>query len=174
MRVIIRPAEIGDVPALEQFINEPQPGLHRERVLEQEAGECTYLAAWLDERPIGHLKIRWGGSVHRYVNYSFPGLVELRRLEVASEFRGQGVGSRLLDEAEWLVEQRGSGVVGLAVSTENHRARGLYERRSYSDWGLGTFVSGWSRTKADGSRQHHEHVVTYMVKELSAGRRAVA
>jgi len=50
---------------------------------------------------------------------------------VEPAYRGQGVGSRLLDAAERALGEAGAGVLAISVMAANERARELYEERGY-------------------------------------------
>ena len=65
---------------------------------------------------------------------------ELLRLYVQEPFTGQGVGTRLLHEAETLAAASNSSVLWLTPWVHNHRALAFYARRGYQDHGLTHFV----------------------------------
>lgn len=51
-----------DVALLDRYLGSPgATSFHARRFARQEAGECTYLVAWLDGRPVGHTEMRWLG-----------------------------------------------------------------------------------------------------------------
>ena len=52
-------------------------------------------------------------------------------LYVASELRGQGVGSALLVTAESVTRERGGALLEINVDGQNTGARRFYERRGY-------------------------------------------
>lgn len=54
----------------------------------------------------------------------------IKSIAVYPEFRGQGIGTRLLSFAEDLFKDK-SRHIFICVSSFNHRARELYERRGY-------------------------------------------
>ncbi|NHN40557.1 GNAT family N-acetyltransferase [Halorubellus sp. JP-L1] len=57
----------------------------------------------------------------------------VENLYVASEWRGRGVGARLLSAAEAELAFRGVEAVSLQVLAANDRARSFYEREGYGD-----------------------------------------
>ncbi len=66
---------------------------------------------------------------------------ELLRLYVQEPFTGQGVGTRLLAQAEQVARSGGATVFWLTPWVHNHRALLFYGRRGYQDHGLTHFIS---------------------------------
>ena len=56
---------------------------------------------------------------------------ELNKLYILEWFCGQGIGYRLLEEAEKIVREKGLNEMWLWVYQENHRAIQFYERQNY-------------------------------------------
>ncbi|MFC7165691.1 GNAT family N-acetyltransferase [Halospeciosus flavus] len=85
------------------------------------------------------LVARVGGVVAGFVMFHVEtGLYEqdvtrgvVDNVYVGPAYRGAGVGSALLDEAESTLAARGADVVSLSVMASNVRARDLYESRGY-------------------------------------------
>lgn len=65
---------------------------------------------------------------------------ELLRLYVQEPFTGQGVGTRLLAQAEQAAREAGATVLWLTPWVHNHRALQFYSRRGYQDHGLTRFT----------------------------------
>src|SRR5262245_26448371 len=99
--VEIRICERRDLDPLDRCI--PSGGrtsFHRRRFAQQQAGAGTYLVGWLDERPVGHLLIRWTGCEAADVRRRADGCPELNALGVwPPELRRRGIGRRLLRHA---------------------------------------------------------------------------
>ncbi len=93
-----------------------------------------------------------------------PGALTLDGLSVAAEARGAGIGTRLIlavvDEAARL----GLGAVRLDVTTENKRARALYERMGFEPVG--------ARRAGLASRALGLRAVTAMQRNVDAARPA--
>ncbi|HEX2462134.1 MAG TPA: GNAT family N-acetyltransferase, partial [Vicinamibacterales bacterium] len=84
----------------------------------------TYLVAWDDSAPIGHVHIAW-----QETELELP---ELQDMYVLPERRSQGVGKLLTRAAERLVSSQGHDRCSLSVSEANTDARRLYERLGYT------------------------------------------
>ncbi len=65
---------------------------------------------------------------------------ELLRLYVQEPLTGQGLGTRLLAEAEQLARKAEASVLWLTPWVHNHRALAFYSKRGYQDFGLTHFV----------------------------------
>lgn len=65
---------------------------------------------------------------------------ELLRLYVQEPFTAQGVGTRLLAQAEQVASAVGATVLWLTPWVHNHRALQFYSRRGYQDHGLTHFT----------------------------------
>ncbi|MCL5125336.1 MAG: GNAT family N-acetyltransferase [Deltaproteobacteria bacterium] len=57
-------------------------------------------------------------------------------LAVAQAYRGMGIGSRLLSEAEKLIKSRGGHEVYLLIDTENIEVAEFYKKNGYKESGL--------------------------------------
>ena len=62
-----------------------------------------------------------------------PGSWYVNALAAYPEFRGQGLGTRLLSEAEAIAHGTGAAVVSLIVAEANEGAKRLYERTGYRE-----------------------------------------
>lgn len=172
MQVVIRQCSADDLAELARFASSAELTLHELRFAAQERGEITYLLAWDDDKPAGHIKIHWKGSVHANVRAQFPSVPEFRRLRVEPSMQGKGMGSKLLAAAEQYVAMQGFYFAGLCVAESNVGAIRLYERHGYVDWGQGLFESTWEQRNDDGSVEERSHTVTYMTKALNQERRS--
>jgi GNAT superfamily N-acetyltransferase len=124
---LVRPAHAQDLYGLMSI--RPQEPLHRERLTRQQEGEWTYLVAVDDHGQgavCGFVVLIWGGDEH---HHGYPMLSDL---VVRETRRGQGIGTRLIERAEWLCQEREFTQIGLSVNpSENPRAYALYARLGY-------------------------------------------
>lgn len=142
----------------------PDEILHRERLSRQERGEVTYLIAGDSRHPIlGYVLLKWRGD-ERHDQHPV-----LEDLLVRPEFRGRGIGTRLLLHAEALCRERGVSRLGLGVNpTENPRALALYERLGYRDSGEPPHFDVYAYTDEYGQRRLYEDWTLFLVKDLTA------
>ncbi len=141
------------------------PGTHWKRLERQERGEGLYLIAWIDERPVGHLLLKWGDSPLSPESSLWPTLSDI---SVHLNYRSRGIGSQLMEHAEQIAARRGCRQVWLSVALDNPRARALYERRGYRQTSLDTHVSRWPYLDEHGQERWQEETCVRLEKSLSA------
>ncbi|NWG16344.1 MAG: GNAT family N-acetyltransferase [Chloroflexi bacterium] len=127
LAVTLRTADREDLPKLEwygQYIH--FRNLFRRAFREQQLGRRLILVADCNHFPIGYLFIQFApadeGSLKRAYLYSF---------RVMEMFRGQGIGTRLLQYAEVVIRQRDHNWALISVAKNNPAAHRLYERMGY-------------------------------------------
>ncbi|MEU6146443.1 GNAT family N-acetyltransferase [Streptomyces sp. NPDC047081] len=159
-----------DVALLDRYIGTAGAvSFHARRFAEQEAGRSTYLVAWLDGRPVGHLEMRWGGCADPGVRAACPGCPEIGALGVwPDELRSRGIGTALVHAAEELARERGLSVVGVGVGEDNPRAAALYARLGYRP--LLGYIGRWSYEDTDGVTHEYADPCTFLTKELPPPR----
>jgi GNAT superfamily N-acetyltransferase len=168
--VEIRNCDRLDLDLLDRWI--PSGGrtsFHRRRFARQDRGEGTYLVAWRDGRPVGHVEIRWSGCAAPHVRAAVVRCPELNAPGVwPPELRRRGWGTALLRAAEVIVSTRGHAVVGLGVTDDNVDAAALYARLGYADRGL-RYQDRWSWVDQDGVVHDESAWATFLVKNLNRG-----
>ena len=106
------------------------PSIHYQRLQLQKQLRITYLIACVEQVPVGHTVISWDG----------PSLDEPRKhirvptvedVYVLSEWRNQGIATRMLTTCEEYIHKKGLAQLGLAVSIDNTAALKLYEKAGY-------------------------------------------
>jgi GNAT superfamily N-acetyltransferase len=118
----------------------------------------TYLIAWDDDEPVGHVHIAWNGT--------HMALPEIQDLFVLPERRRRGIATELTRSAEAEARSRGWGSISLSVSRDgNRQARRLYEQLGYLDAGLEPVrVSGEIMLR--GRPLHVDDTLVYLTKSL--------
>jgi GNAT superfamily N-acetyltransferase len=155
-----------DVALLDHHMASPgATSFHARRFARQEAGECTYLVAWLEGRPVGHTEMRWTGCADPRVRAARPGCPEVGGLAVwPEELRSRGIGTGLIRAAEELARDRGLPVVGIGVALHNPRATALYKRLGYRP--VIEYVDRYAYEDHDGTIRECADPCTFLVKEL--------
>jgi len=138
-------------------------------------GNTTFLIAFAGSEPVGHLNLRWLGTNEAEVRAYVTETPELSQISVwPPEMQSQGIGTRMITAAEAMITDRGHGQVGLGVEVTNERARRLYERLGYLDWGHGVYRDRWAEVDEDGNEVAHEDPCVYLLKRLSVSDNALA
>jgi GNAT superfamily N-acetyltransferase len=164
--VTIRPAAEHEVETLQQHLGRGFPAKHAARFALQAEGTATYLIAWCEGVPVGHVFVEWAGTRDEPLVSLLGPCPLLTDLFVEEELRSHGIGSRLLQEVERLARERGQPRIALGVATNNPRARALYERRGYRDAGFGEYTSRWLETDEQGQERWSEEQEICLVKLL--------
>jgi ribosomal protein S18 acetylase RimI-like enzyme len=155
-----------DLDLLEQEVPSPgQSKFHIGRMKMQNEGIASYLVAWDDKKPVGHLLIKWNGF-GPVMPESLKNIPELNSFEVAESSRGKGVGTSLIKAAENLAKQKGVKTIGLLVNPDNPRAKLLYERLGYHDSETGIYVDEWEAIDDSGNKFIDSEACLAMIKNL--------
>jgi ribosomal protein S18 acetylase RimI-like enzyme len=154
----------GDVlAALQRDLPSPH---HVRRAAAHASGAATMLVALHGQAAAGCLLVKWAGADEQIVHELIGECPELNAITVAPSLRSRGIGSALVEAAERLIAARGQSRVGLAVGIDNRRARALYERLGYRDWGHGAFEVSWDVSEPPPRRERETCV--YMLKALTS------
>ena len=127
--VALRLATYSDLPKLEWYGQYTHfRTLFRRTYREQLQQRRLMLIADCNDFPIGHVFVQLNrGDGGRYGKRN----AYLYSLRVMDMFRGQGIGTMLIREAEVLTAEQGFGWATIAAAKDNPRARRLYERLGY-------------------------------------------
>ena len=131
LSITLRVAVRADLPKLEwygQYTHYRQ--LFRRAYREQQAGRRLMLLALTNDYPIGMIFIQFQSSEGKVADGSTRAY--LYSLRVMEMFRGKGIGTQLIREAEGIVLHRGFHWTTIAVAKNNHNACRLYKRLGYS------------------------------------------
>lgn len=120
------------------------------------AGEVEYLAV---RAPDGQ-PISIGGIDYK----AHEGAGTLWQLATRGELQGLGLGTRLIQEAEKRMRERGLDKAKIGVEDNNPRARALYERLGYRAFGRER--ASWPHQRDDGQIVMYETEVTILSKKL--------
>jgi GNAT superfamily N-acetyltransferase len=137
----IQSHDINPIAAAFAAIGWNKPASQYERYLaEQEAGQRIVLVALMDDVFAGYVTIIWQSG---YPHFRAENIPEIQDFNVLPHFRRQGIGSRLMDEAEQIIAQR-SPVVGIGVGmyADYGTAQRMYVKRGYIPDGRGLFYNG--------------------------------
>lgn len=128
--ITFRTATLDDLPRLEWYGQyKHYRNVFRRTFREQQLGRRLMLLADCSGFPIGQIFIQFTSNNSQIADGRQRGY--LYSLRVMEMFRQQGIGTRLIQEAEAVLIERGFHQVTIAVSLTNDRARRLYERLGY-------------------------------------------
>lgn len=138
--------------------------LYQGYLAEQEDGERVVLVASVDSVFAGYVTICWESP---YPFFWQAGIPEIVDFNVLPNFRQQGIGSRLLDEAESLIATRSAVAgIGVGMTADYGAAQVLYVKRGYIPDGRGLIRDGQSIPYGT-SMTMDDHLVLYFTKNLS-------
>ncbi len=144
MEVTFRLARADDLPKLEWYGQYTHfRAVFKRTYRDQLQGRRLMLIAECNDFPIGQVFMQTGRDNHqRTYFYS---------LRVMDMFRGKGIGTRLLEEAESIALTYGYHAATIAAAKDNPRARSLYERHGYQligeDAGIWSYIDHENKTR---------------------------
>lgn len=152
----IRPLERGDVVRISAAFHDlgwDRPRSQYERYLsEQQEGVRTTFVAFAGGDFAGYVTINRNPT---YPPFRTDGIPEIQDFNVLPRFRGRGIGTRLMAEAERQVSERSSVVgIGVGMSPDYGAAQRLYASRGYVPDGRGLTSDG--RPVRKGDEDHHQ------------------
>jgi GNAT superfamily N-acetyltransferase len=127
-------------------------------------GTRTVFVAFVGGDFAGYVAVVWSPS---YPPFRATGVSEIHDFNVLPRFRGQGIGTRLMDEAEWKVSER-SVVAGIVP--DYGAAQRLYALRGYVPDGKGLTSNG-SPVRPGDEITDNDGLVLYLTKALPSGLR---
>jgi GNAT superfamily N-acetyltransferase len=160
----IRPASDIDLATLVAVLGERH--WFTDRLVRQQRGGGVVLVAWLEDHPVGEVFLECEPATEPEVRRQLPGVPRLDHLEVAGPFQGRGIGTALIGAAEDTARRLGHERIALGVGLDNPKARRLYERLGYADWGHGAVVGTWVEYPDDGPPVTLSEVCDLLVKHL--------
>ncbi len=140
----IREGRAGDVEAMAWARSEGQREEWRRQLARGQAGEVDFLVLEMDGRVVGKAVLDW--------THNSDGTPWLWLGSVDPDFRGRGLGSLGLAEAERRARTRGLAVMEMCVDDDNPRARDLYLRSGYSV--VGPYLDEHDEMLPDGTTCH--------------------
>lgn len=128
--ITFRFATKSDLPKLEWYGQYSHfRNLFRRSFREQQRGRRLMLLADCGGFPVGHIFIQFISNEHTVADGDKRAY--LYSLRVMEMFRGRGIGTRLIEEAEALILGRGFQWTTIAVAKQNVGAYRLYRRLGY-------------------------------------------
>jgi len=149
----IREAQEKDIPQIMQIKNWGTKKDYLTRISKTMEGKAEYLVIEENGEILGHIFLKFYGSK------TAPDYPDIEDAFIKEELRGQGIGTKLIEEVEKIAKEKGFHKIGLGVNpTLNPKAKSLYERLGYKDTGNPPYL--------DAVYNGTEDWVIDMVKEL--------
>ena len=138
---LLEKADIEPIAAAFTELGWHKPASQYENYLsEQEAGSRVILVAWLNGEFAGYVTIVWRSHYPAFALEKIPEIVDFN---VLPKFRRQGIGARLMDEAERrIAEASPLAGIGVGMTADYGSAQRMYARRGYIPDGRGLFSRG--------------------------------
>jgi GNAT superfamily N-acetyltransferase len=135
----IRPLQPGDVePIVSAFLAADWPRrreLYERYLAEQDADERVVLVAMAGAEVCGYGTVCWEPD---YPPFRIAGIPEIQDLNVLPRFRRRGIATRLMDEAERRIAERGTVAgIGVGLYDDYGPAQRMYVLRGYAPDGRG-------------------------------------
>lgn len=168
MTIEIRQATLQDAQWLQTSFNQAmgwaKPDGYFEQVCRlQEEGTLVLLIAVQASDYLGHCKIVWQPDYPHFRGRLIP---EIQDLNVRPDFRQQGIATRLLDEAEKIIQKQSNRVgIGFGLYADYGVAQRLYIKRGYIPDGHGVFYQN-QPVQPGASVPVDDDLVLYLVKQL--------
>lgn len=135
----IRKVTQADLAALDRAFDSEHDRTHADDLADQDRGDKSFLAAWMDNEPVGHVLVNWRGARQAEPAAAFPGCPEIFRLTVLEPYRHCGIATALVRACESLARQRGHAIIGLGTNPAVPTEHNLYAKLGYVDSGIGLF-----------------------------------
>lgn len=151
LEVRIRPARDSDLPDLEwDGEYRRYRKLYQLAMQEAHEGRRILFVAEVSGQIVGQIFVKFSFNRPEY-DIGVP-TGYLQSFRIKTTFRNRGIGTRLINQAEDSLRERGFRRAVIAVAKENHGARRLYERLGYTV--LAEDPGQWSFIDDQGQLQH--------------------
>lgn len=162
----IRPVAESDLEVLDATFRSEYGRTHADDLQDHLAGIKTFLVAWVDAEPAGHVFVNWDGPRQKEPANAFPDCPEIHRLGVLEAFRHRGIAAALIEACEAEAVARGVARIGLGTDPGLPEESNLYYRLGYADAGLGIFKDVY-KIRRETTVVTVEDDTRFLVKELA-------
>ena len=129
----------------------------------QEEGSRDIIIAELEGEFVGYLTINWESNYQPFKERGIPEIVDFN---VLKKYQRQGIGTRLMDEAEKRIKQNSKYAgIGFGVTKDYGAAQILYINRNYKPDGNG-IVKDSKSLKYGDKVTINDDIVFCLIKEL--------
>ena len=164
--VEIRKLSYEDLDALTLSFQSEFNRTHHDDLMDQEQRSISFYVAWLQNDPIGHGLVHWGGARAPEIANVYPGCPEIYRMSVLQDFQSRGVGARLLQACEQEAIARKLPLIGIGVGHDNPRALALYTRLGFTRSTIDHCIFRYRRQLETGDVIGVEEPGSWLIKSL--------
>ncbi len=162
--IIIKPAELKDMPALSALVSMHEDGYFERCFQEQAEGKREILVAVRDGRISGYVFLNWNP---RYQPFRRLGIPEIQDLFVLPDARRQGIGEMMVKACEDMARAKNCTQMGIAVGLHAGfgAAQRIYVRLGYVPDGAG-IMHDRDAVRVGEMRAIDDDLTLMMVKDL--------
>ncbi len=165
--ITITRASAGDFDEMNTVFPQSEQGLTEFQNATQGDGHAEYLLARKGNSIVGKLYLNFSGVTYSAIKAKISDCPDLENIEVLPSLRGQGVGTKLIIQAEKICKEKGFTKIGLGVAIDNPDTKNLYEKLGYRDSGFGEFEISFAwRSKTDAPEEVIHEKISYLIKAL--------
>jgi GNAT superfamily N-acetyltransferase len=165
----VRPATRDDLAAIVAAFPDRPPALHEERLLHQEDGHGSYLIAWLDDEPAGHVQLQLPDERDLDSMVEGRGAAWGEDLWVRPSARGRWIGPALMRRLERETLRAGVAriVFFVGIGDDYAAARAIYRWMGWRERRPEPFIESATRPRDEGGNDAYVEVLTLWEKDLS-------
>ena len=143
----------------------PDVGVYLDRIKDCAEGKCVALTAVFRGQPAGHVYVYRTAHGGPFAGKNWPIIVDFSVLE---KYRGNGIGSKLMDVAEQVAGRYADTVcLGVGLSREYGSAQRMYVKRGYIPDGSGVWYNDMQCEQYKTVCTVDDDLVLYFYKKLS-------
>lgn len=125
MKLNFRLTKRSDLHYFDEIRGERLPKLHLKRIQDQEENKAKYIIIFYKKKPVGHIFIRLKKDKKHKTIPIFEDIF------VKKEYRGKGIGTKILDYAEKQIKLNGFNECYLDFEVQEKHLKTFYEHRGY-------------------------------------------
>ena len=142
----------------------PDVAYYHMRMREQAEGKCAALTAVYYGRPAGAVYVYFDASEGPFKGKGWPEIVDF---SVLMKHQRKGIGSRLMDAAEWIAAQHADIVcLGVGLCKEYGSAQRMYIKRGYIPDGSGVWYQNKQCVQYETVCTIDDDLVLFLSKRL--------
>lgn len=128
----VRRLETTELPLLtDLFAYNDVHAMIAENTVRMENGVIDIFALFLEDRPVGELRVKYDDTDHRFAEKEKRAYLYAFRVD--EEYQGKGLGNCLLETVLNILSQKGYREVAVGVEDDNAKAYHIYQKHGFSE-----------------------------------------